>query len=352
MNFKHTRFLIIRLSSIGDVLHATTVAHNLKLHEPDCHITWMVSPPASELLRHNPDIDELFVWNRNTFEKALFSLDLPVIRKSLHELRLFFARHSFDILLDIHCLLLTGIIARMSHVPRRIGIYERHEGNQYFMTEHAPRIDDPHKIRRYLTVLQPLGIHTLDPHLILQLPPTANTFAEQFFSQHAVDLKKTILMVNIRTTWPDKNWPPASFAAALSHLPEQIQVIFCGSAADQSYISKAMSQMQRPALSIAGQTSLPELAALFARSTLLLTGDTGPLYIAAAVNLPTLSLWGPTHPSIYGPLTGSHTFVLSPGDCTVCCKTHCRHKTNACMKAIAPAIVAQKLDELLHLENQ
>ena len=69
--------------------------------------------------------------------------------------------------------------------------------------------------------------------------------------------------------------------------------------------------------------------------------------IAEAVGTPTLSLWGPTSPAIYGPLTSGHTFIESPYPCRACCRTHCKKKNNACMAAIAPADVAEKLSEML-----
>jgi hypothetical protein len=119
---------------------------------------------------------------------------------------------------------------------------------------------------------------------------------------------------------------------------------------DASFIDEAreaLGDVPNKVLSIAGETSLQQLAALMHTATLLLTGDTGPLYLAEGAGLRTLSLWGPTHPDIYGPLTGGHTFILSPHSCTACCKTHCPHKTNACMNAIPPAVVHAKLCELL-----
>ena len=89
------------------------------------------------------------------------------------------------------------------------------------------------------------------------------------------------------------------------------------------------------------------MSALALAAALLLTGDTGPLYIAEAVGTPTLSLWGPTSPAIYGPLTSGHTFIESPYPCSACCRTRCKKKNNACMAAIAPADVAEKLSEML-----
>ena len=91
MNYDHTRFLIVRLSSIGDVVNATPVAHALKKAWPSCHITWLASPPCNELLRYNSDIDELLIWNRQVFDKAVSGLHLRAARASLQEAKKLFA---------------------------------------------------------------------------------------------------------------------------------------------------------------------------------------------------------------------------------------------------------------------
>ena len=98
---KQKKYLIIRLSSIGDVLHATTVARNLKKSDPSCHITWMVSRTASELLQDNPDIDEVFIWSREDFEKALHGKKLKAALQTIALLRKFYAAHTFAAVIDI-----------------------------------------------------------------------------------------------------------------------------------------------------------------------------------------------------------------------------------------------------------
>ena len=128
------RILVVRLSAIGDVLHSTAVVHNLKRLVPDCHVTWLVSPPASILLENNPDIDRLLVWDRRTFDKAAQHLDLRTVRQTLKEAAALLHQYEFDIALDIQGLFLSGMLTRMSRAPRRIGIHERHEGNFLFMT--------------------------------------------------------------------------------------------------------------------------------------------------------------------------------------------------------------------------
>ncbi|WP_303104220.1 glycosyltransferase family 9 protein [uncultured Mitsuokella sp.] len=350
---KNARILIVRLSAIGDVLHSTSVVHNLKRLCPSCHITWLVSPPASLLLEGNPDIDRLLVWDRRPFDDAARHLDVRRLYHALKEARRLLAPYTFDIALDIQGLFLSGLLTHMSYAPRRIGIHERHEGNFLFMTEMAPDIPDRHKIRRYMTALYPLGIEAGDfrPGLVLNLPEEAIHFAQTLLAKHGIvshNPARPLLLVNVRTTWPDKNWPPEYFGRTLSDLPSDIQIVFTGAPADAPYIEIAQRTMgSRPSLSLAGRTNLLQLAGVFHEADLLLTGDTGPLYIAEAVGLPTLSLWGPTHPDIYGPLTKGHHFILTPNDCHACCKTKCRHKTNACMNAIEPSVVKTALLNLL-----
>ena len=114
------------------------------------------------------------------------------------------------------------------------------------MTEQAEDIADPHKIRRYLSVLAPLGIQDGSPELHLELPPEMDTFAGSFLHRQGIDPGRRILYVNLRTTWPDKNWLPESFAAALQAVPADVQLVFCGAKGDQPYIDTVQRLLGRP----------------------------------------------------------------------------------------------------------
>ena len=346
---KRPRILIVRLSAIGDVLHVTSVVHNLRRLLPDAELTWLASPPASTLLASNPDIDRLLVWDRRPIDEAGAHLHLRTCWRELKKARALMKPYPFDIALDLQGLFLTGLLTRLSGAPRRIGIHERHEGNPLFMTEMAPDIPDPHKIHRYYTALAPLGFgpETFVSGPVLALPGELAGFAKTFWHAHGIDASCPILMVCVRTTWPDKNWPPAYFGEALRAVPKDVQIVFSGAKGDAPFIEEARAVLDadghHPSLSIAGETSLMELAALLRSAALLFTGDTGPLYLAEAVGTQTLSLWGPTMPEIYGPLTEGHTFLRSPYECTACCKTHCKRKNNGCMEALKPEVAAVAL---------
>ena len=351
MDLSHARILIIRLSAIGDVLHATPVARALRRALPEAHIAWLVSPPADELLTACPEIDELLVWDRRPFDRAVSRGKFREAWCLLREARVLLAPRRFDVVLDVQDLLLTGILAWLSGAKRRIGVRERHEGAGFFMTEKAPKLKEPHKVRRYLAALAPLGIEAGDARITLTLPASLDGFAARFFAARAISPARAIVLVSLCTTWQSKEWPPERFVAVLKTLPEDVQIVFLGSGADRPVIEKAIVSLEEAwhgrAVSVAGETSLLETAALMKEATLLLCPDTGPLHIAAAVGLATLSLWGPTRPTIYGPLHGENVFLETPYPCAPCCKTRCPRGTNDCMKAIEAAAVAKKLAEVL-----
>ena len=243
------RILIIRISAIGDVLHVTSVVHNLRRLLPDAEITWLASPPASLLLETNPDIDRLLVWDRRPLDEASAHFDLRGCWRELKKARALLKPYTFDIALDLQGLFLTGILTRLSGAKRRIGIHERHEGNPFFMTEMAPDIPDPHKIRRYYTALAPLGFgpETFEPGPMLVLPKSLSDFATKFWAAHAIDTTRPILMVCVRTTWPDKNWPPAYFGEALAAVPEDVQIVFSGAKGDAPYVEEAQKSLAKHA---------------------------------------------------------------------------------------------------------
>ncbi len=344
--------LIVRLSAIGDVVQSTTLAKNIKRLRPDCHITWLVSPPAAQLLEENPYIDRLLVWDRHPFDEASAHGRIFSMLSLLREARALLHQYDYDIALDIQCLFLTGLLTRLSGAKRCIGIHERHEGNHFFMTTVAPAIDDPHKVRRYMTALLPLDFDWRDfrPGTTITLREEEQQWARDFLQEQGLssgDASRPLLLVALRTTWEDKHPAPEVFAEALAPLEERVQIVFIGAKDDSPAIETCRKLLPQKTYSLAGKLTLRELAALMGEATLLLCCDSGPLYIAEAVGLPTLSLWGPTHPTIYGPLTAGHHFLLTTNACAACCKTKCRLGTNACMKAIEPQRITEALGECL-----
>lgn len=343
-----TRFLIIRLSSIGDVLHGTPVAKALKTALPDCHITWLVGQVPSDLLSSNPYIDELLVWPRERFEKHMRSGQLKEAWQLWRALQCDLQRRKFDVTLDIHGLFLSGMIAAASKAPRRIGMNHTRELNWLFMNEIAPSLpEEVHVIERYLTVLKPLGIHSKEYAMTLHLPDEAITFANKFLHNHGVQEKDTIIAINPGTTWPSKNWPTDYYATIAKALKHNGHILLCGGPAEEALGKMIVEQSGISLINAINQTSLLQLAALISRSSVLVTGDTGPLHMGIGLNIPTVSLFGPTDPRKFGPLTGEHIILQESMECRPCHKQKCPLTHLKCMNALSPQRVITAVQTLL-----
>lgn len=345
------RILIVRLSSIGDVLHCTPVARTLKEALPACHITWIVGKQSAEILRCNPHIDELYVWPREEWERAMRSGHFRQAWQLWQQLRSYFCTKHYDVALDIHGLFLSGMVTAASHSSRRIGLSNTKELNSLFMTETAPlQNKERHVIQRYLSILKPLNITTADYRMTLITPPAASKFANDFLKQHGIAPDDQLVAVNPVTTWAAKNWPPEYFARVIREVSEYAKILLCGGPADQAIAAKITALADVPVINAVAKTGLLELAALIRRAAVLVVGDTGPLHIAVAVGTPSVSIFGATDPLKFGPLTPGHVVLKGSAACAPCHKTACARKDLQCLKSVDPATVIQHT--LALLENR
>lgn len=342
------RFVIVRLSSIGDVLHCTPVAKALKAKFPSCHITWIVGQVAYPMVQDNPFLDEIYIWSRERWEKLMRQGKLREAWSMWRQLKTDMAARSFDVALDVHGLLLSGMVTRATGAPRRIGLSGTKEPNWLFMTERAPSLPgDVHVIQRYLSVLRPLGITSHDYHMTLCVGQEAKEFARCFFAEHNIRQGEKVVVLNPATTWPAKNWPPEFFARVADALENVARIVLCGGPDDIHLANKIITCSKAYIINAVGRTSLQQMAGLIAQAGLVIVGDTGPLHMAVALGVPTVSIFGPTDPAKFGPLTPGHFILRSQAECMPCHKTICPQGHMRCMHSVRPdEVIAAARQEL------
>lgn len=338
--------LIIRLSSIGDVIHCSPVAGALKAAWPDCKITWLVGEVCADLIRYNPFVDEVIVWSRERFEKHLRAGELKQALSLWRSLQACLRSRVFYAALDIHGLLLTGLIARQVHAGRRIGLRGARECNPLFMTETAGPLG-PHITEKYLGVLTALGIIPHSRQMTLAISPAAADFADQFITGAGITRQDRIAVLVPGTTWPAKNWPPELFARTAALLARDFTIVLCGGKNEVAMGQEIEAKAGSPVINAIGKTSLLEMAGILARAAVVVAGDTGPLYMAAALATPTVAVFGPTNPETYAPPGPHHRVVVNKQTCSFCHKMKCRYGRNDCMSSITPAAVAEQVYQAL-----
>ncbi|MEK6684033.1 MAG: glycosyltransferase family 9 protein, partial [Nitrospirota bacterium] len=280
---------------------------------PNAHLSWAVEEKAAPVLEGNRDLDELILLDRKKMSEGF---GFFYFKRRLQEIR----RKSFDVVLDLHNLLKTGIIAYASGAPIRVGFRKLREGNFIFMNRRVkPAARHRHAVEKYLSLLEPLGIQ--EPQWVVRFPLVWNSqdedWIERFWTQQGFGRgglkQETVVAVNPGAHWPSKRWMPERYAQVADRLVKEhgIRILILWGPGERP-LAESIAQAMSEKSVIAPETTLKQLMALIKRCRLLITGDTGPLHMAAALEIPTVSLFGPSDPVRNGPSGPGHEIVCSP----------------------------------------
>jgi lipopolysaccharide heptosyltransferase I len=338
--------LIIRLSSIGDVIHCTPVPKSIKMSWPDCKITWLVGENCAELLSCNPYIDEIIVWSREKFENYLRTSEFKKAYLMWKGLKKQLAAREFFAVLDIHGLFLTGMIAKMVKTKRRIGMSQARELNFLFMTQTAASLGD-HITDRYLSVLTPLGITAVDHQMMLVVPEKDRQFSKDFLRNRGIHPYEKYAVLIPGTTWFSKNWPTIFFAQTAQLISNDFKIVICGGKAEIELGNEIEKMVGITVVNAVSQTTLLQMAGIIEGATVVVSGDTGPLHIAAAMQIPTVAIFGPTNPKVYAPKGEKSAAVFAKSTCSFCHKMKCPKGNATCMKSVTSQEVAARVYQVL-----
>ncbi len=328
-------------------MHCTPVARSIKQAWPSCSIHWLVGRAGFDLLRYNPDIDEIILWPREDFDSALRCRKWREAWSLWQQLRHLFLERFFYAAIDLQGLFLTGMIMTQVRAKHKIGLSHTKEGNSWFMGEIAAAAG-PAIVDHYLSVLKPLGIADRDRRPVLLLAAEDYEAARLLLVSKGISSGEPFVVFVLGTTWPSKNWPAAywvELAKAMQCSGEK--VVLCGGRLEVETARYLQQMLGQQVISLVNETTLLTLGAVLARARLVIGGDTGPMYMAAALQVPTLFLFGPTDPLIYGSF-GEKSFVaVQPQDCSFCHKRRCPEKHGNCMKELTPEIVFAAIQKIL-----
>ncbi len=330
------RILIVRLSSLGDVVQSTPVARGLKSAMPDCHVTWAVQEPAVPLLAGNPHIDEIV------------PVGTRVRARSLLETWWRLKASEFTTAIDLQGLLKSGIITYASGAPRRIGKEEARESALFAYTELSPeRWDQAYISQRYLQQCASLGVDTDDyvPELFLD-DDDFGPADELFATEHLGGDAPVVVLVPFSAE-PRREWPEDRFVRLAEILTDKLgaTIIIPGIESERPRAEALAQRMSCDATVFAGRTNIRQAAALLQRADLVIGGDSGLTHIAFAVRAPVVGILGPS-PLRNGPKGERARTVYIDGIPCRPCRPHQPCADRRCMTQITPQMVADAALEL------
>lgn len=323
------RILVIKLSSLGDTLHALPAV--AAIHDAwNASIDWCVQPAFAGLVEAFTCVSRVIRTPRPS--------DLSGYLRTLRALR----REHYNLVLDFQGLLKSAIVARAPHADRVIGPSFAREGSSLFYTELAgPRNRQRHAIEECFDFLRKLEIPVPErPQFPLRLPEAE---PDVWGPQVAREPGPRIALAPY-SRWETKNWPAGHFSALLKQLYEQThaRLYLIGGKGDRAGAQAIADAAGVPCANVCGDLSLLQSAALLRACSVLVTNDSGPMHLAVATGTPCVAMFGPTLPERTGPYGPANIVLRAPSLPSGC---PCRHRTckrgdGACLRDIGPARVA------------
>jgi len=339
--------LIVKLSAIGDVVHALPFLEVLKKGFPGARIDWLVEEAASRIIEGHSAISGIIISRRRSWQdqmrkgRNIFKV-IDEAARFLKDVR----SREYDLIIDLQGLLKSGVLVGLSKGKRKVGMSGSREGARLFLNERPIPVNyGQHAIDRYLRVAEYLGCDSAgwSGHIPFFEPDRRSI--DQILDLERIE-KKPLVAVNPIAKWPTKLWNPERFAILADRIRDELacEIAFTGSSIDRPVITRIARMMGRAPLNLAGRTNLKELAYLYTRCRLLITTDTGPMHIAAAMGCPVVALFGPTAPWRTGPYGKGHKVIRADIECSPCFKKRCDHMK--CMDEITVEKVFEGVREV------
>ena len=296
------RFLLVRLGSLGDVIHALPAASALRDAFPDARIDWLIEPKWRRLLEGNPDLTEIVSLEKKSAAGLIVTVS---------KLR---AAH-YTCAIDFQGLYKSALPTFVSGAPRRIGFpstYAREGFASFFYTDRInPR--GAHKVDHNLALVEAAGagVRTSRPRFPLTLHPEDEKQVTQELARHNI---ADFYVLNPGGGWRSKCWPPERYGELHHRLAVQHgwRAIISFGPGEERLAQELVSAAGTPAPA-AVPFGLGPLMALLRRAKFVISADTGPLHLASALGAPVLGLYGPTDPARNGPYGGRNIVIRNPG---------------------------------------
>lgn len=337
--------LIVKTSAIGDVIHTLPVLNALRRKYPEARIDWLVEEAAADLVIGHKAIDTVLVSRRKAWVRDLKQGRVLAAWKGFTDFAKRLRATEYELLIDFQGLLKSGIFVGLARAKRKVGFgrgMEHAECSYLFLNEPVPPVNmDQHAAIRELLLLKSIGIESEEVVFDLPVGEEQREKIGQLLTEAGIDPVKPLVAINPMTTWETKHWRNERFARVADQLLDKgLAVVFSGGPQDAGGIESIRGAMRGKAVSLAGRTSLKELAALYERVALLITTDTGPMHLAAAAGTPVVALFGPTAPWRTGPFGLGHKILRAELSCSPCLKKHC-DREHQCMSQITADQVVQ-----------
>ncbi len=329
--------LLIRLSSLGDIIHTLPAFAAMREYFPEAKISWLVENQGKDILDFVPGIDRKIVLSskkKRGLSKTFWAEFLRVVRE---------IRQKDQVVLDFQGLIKSGLFAYLSKSKTRIGFHKknlREPGASIFYTEYLdPISEEMHIVSKNLKLLTRIGIQNDTFEFPLQIPEALSTSVLNTVNELGYSGDKRLVLLNVGAAWETKRWFSERWNELIRILNEKNLNLFFlllwGTETERALAEEVRAKTDS---AIVPPLSLKEVMALVKEADLLISGDTFALQVACALSRPVVGLFGPTTPKRNGPFNDKDRVAFHELECSHCYKRKC--SSLECLKKITPQEVA------------
>ena len=344
------RILLIKPSSLGDIVHALPVLHGLRSRFPEARIDWLISPSFASLLMGHQELDDLIFFHRKRYGQM--GRDPRLVTDFVgfvQNLR----RRRYDLAIDLQGLFRSGFITWASAAPVRIGFRHAREGAWVFYT-HRVATDGPdmHAVDRNYCVADLLGFDEVPVKFNLGPSEPARAETWDLLQTNGITVGQRLVAVVPGARWATKKWLPDRFTATIDELHTQhgdLRCVLLGSRDEATLCEQVAAACRSRPVNLAGRTSLPQLSAVLALADAVLCHDSAAMHLAVALQRPLVCLVGPTNPLRTGPYHRSDDVLRAELECAPCYLrrlSQCRYD-HRCMRELTVTAVVAAVEQAL-----
>ncbi len=335
-------FLVVSTTGIGDTLWGTPAIKALRETFPDAYICVLTNPAGFEVLKGNPDIDDILIFIQGSFGYLSCIGLLTQLRKK--NIATAFIFHSSDRIIWPLCF--------FSGAVNIIGIEGQSKGLDFILTKTIKLQDNIHGIETRLRLVKQVGAKNASRTISIYLADREREAAVRFMESNGIKKENSsIIGFQPGAQKPFKCWPQENFIEAGNILVKSLgcKIIVTGDSSERELVDEIASGI-KGAVPAAGKLSIRETAAIIEKMNLFITNDTGPMHIAFALKTPTIALFSPTDPRLCGPHHADRVAIISkPITCNPCTGKKCLNPV--CMEQIEVKEVVESAKVMLRRYN-
>jgi heptosyltransferase-1 len=337
------KVLVIKTSSMGDVLHTLPALTDAQKALPNIEFHWVVEKAFAEIPAWHPAVTRVIpIAFRQLRKRKLGLLFSKPWRAFKRELK----AEKYDLIIDAQGLLKSVFLSFGARGPR--AGYNRHsirEAMASWFYQHKVAVSkNLHAIERIRELFAKALDYTYDANTINYGLNTT------LVPRPTLDLPQQYYLFIPNTTWETKLWPVTYWQQLIASLPEQNILLPGGYASEQAMVQKIIGAANNAQMLTS--TTLTQIMQIMAHCTAIVSVDTGLSHLAAALDKPSVVLYGPTDPEQIGTRGAKQIHLQAQFDCAPCRKKQCHYQgpakvEPACFQTLPPALVASKLKQLL-----